>query len=203
MYGINCHSPPEILHQWYLGIVTYVVEYFLKHVSTQVKHSLNRIVSRLATYVSTQSDRIMPNISNFKTGFENKSKLTGSERFQLLFIIWLSMLSKHHETELIYLEQCSSFRYVEFDHNIDNNKMLGSKRQHMCRQQLDKILDTMTKYKRWINIFEKVLSICEWLSYSFVGVKKSQFIKKVQMDLHVVDGFDDWQHDCILNQNLK
>ena len=26
MYGINSHSPPECLHQWYLGIITNVVE---------------------------------------------------------------------------------------------------------------------------------------------------------------------------------
>ena len=66
------------------------------------------------------------------------------------------MLSKHHETELIQLEQCSNFRCVEFDQNVGNYKTLDSKRQHMCRQQLDKILDTITKYKRWINIFEKI-----------------------------------------------
>ena len=143
----------------------------------------------------------MPNISKFKTGFENKSKLTDSERFQLRFIIWLSMLPKHHETELIQLEQGSSHRYIEVNQNISNYKIVGNKRHNIGRQQLDKILDTITKYKRWLNLFEQMLSICEWLSCSFSGVKKSQFNNTVDIDLHVVDGFDEWQYGCILKQN--
>ena len=189
-YGINGHTPPEMLHQWNLGIVTMLIKYFLEHLTTKCKDALNGIVITMANSVSQQSDRNMPNIRPFRIGIE-KIKLTGKERLSQLFMIWIALLPSKHRQYLISIEKTSSNKYRIYTNRYNDTKV---------RVNLDKILDTDIKYRKWLGIIEHTLSIGEWLRSRDSEMKLEDLRPNHCVELLVTNGFDEWQ-DYILSSS--
>ena len=90
--GINSSTPPGLLNAWYLGVVQFLIEYFLDMMITKSNALLNKVVCDLAQNYSRQSDKFMPNVSNFTSGVD-KCKLTGKEKGYQLFVICIVMNS--------------------------------------------------------------------------------------------------------------
>ena len=192
-YGINGHTPPEMLHQWNLGVVTMLIKYFLEHLTTKCKDALNGIVINMANSVSQQSDRIMPNIRPFRIGIE-KIKLTGKERLSQLFMIWITLLPSKHRQYLISIESTSSKKYRIYTNRYDNTKV---------RVKLDKILDTDTKYSKWLDIIQHTLSISQWLRSRDGEMKLEDLRPNHCVDLLVTNGFDEWQDYLMSSSNTE
>ena len=54
--GINGSTPPESLHQWHLGIVTFVLDYFLERLTSKAKTGLDEMIKICTTNFGRQSD---------------------------------------------------------------------------------------------------------------------------------------------------
>ena len=162
--GINSSTPPELLHVWYLGVVQFLIEYFLDRMTTKAKVLLNNSVSNLAKNYSRQSDRFMPKISTFISGID-KCKLTGKEKGYQLFIIYVVMNSSSFKDKIISIDQSSQKRYKV--HTIESTD--GKKKRKKIL--LNKVIDTNDKYNKWLRIFEKMISIGEWMSGKNVILK--------------------------------
>ena len=105
--GINGSTPPETLHQWYLGIVSFVLDYFLERLTTKAKAELDEMVKVCANNFLHQSDKSFPTISPFKIGID-KVKLTSEERESQLFAVFLAMLSSDNKQKLVEMEKSST-----------------------------------------------------------------------------------------------
>ena len=162
--GINSSTPPELLHVWYLGVVQFLIEYFLDRMTTKAKALLDKAVSNLALNYSRQSDRFMPKISTFTSGID-KCKLTGKEKGYQLFIIYIVMNSSMLKENIISMDYASQRRFKV--HTITNSD--GKKKRHKIL--LNKVIDTHDKYNKWLRIFEKMISIGEWMSASNIITK--------------------------------
>ena len=162
--GINSSTPPELLHVWYLGVVQFLIEYFLDRMTTKAKALLNKAVCNLAQNYSRQSDRFMPKISTFTSGVD-KCKLTGKEKGYQLFIIYIVMTSSLFKEQIIAIDQSAQRRFKV--HTITNSD--GTKKRKKIF--LNKVIDTHDKYNKWLRIFEKMISIGEWMSATNVILK--------------------------------
>lgn len=181
--GINGSTPPESLHQWFLGIVKFVLEYFLDHVTTKCKKVLDQIVQKISFHFYRQSDRNIPNIRLFKNGLE-KAKLTGSEYGDLLFMVYLAMLPLESKAALIEADNSANVPY-----RIQKQTRLDGKVSNVRIQQ-QKILHTSVLYNKWISLFEKMISIGEWLKSP--SVDKSSLEHTESVDLYTLDGFEEF-----------
>lgn len=190
--GINGHTPVEMLHQWYLGVVSNTISYFLDRLTPKAKDYLDRVCQSISQNYNRQSDRVMPSINAFKIGID-KLKLTGSEKGNQLFMIWISMLQLNTKSKLILLEDKSpkKFRYV--------TRTLPNGNVQKQRIHLKKILDTNQKYNKWISLIETMLSVTEWLSCSFNAIDRNDITPSVNTELYVMDGFKEWQDSKIYN----
>ena len=187
LYGVNVHTPPEALHQWFLGVMSMIIEYFLDGITTNCRRVLEAIVRQNAITYSRQSDRNMPSIHVFKIGLE-KIKLTGNERGSQLFMIWLSLLPLHNKEKLIATENKSIAR-VTFKIMKTFNNMVT-----IVRVVHDKVIHTSSKYNQWLSLFESMLSITEWLSCSYEVIRKSDLLPKNKVQLRTLIGFESYQN---------
>lgn len=188
--GINGSTPPESLHQWFLGVVKFVIEYFLDKLTTKCKKMLEDIVLTISSNFSRQSDRNMPNIGNFKTGVE-KTKLTGAEYGDLLFVMYLSMLPLENKTHLINADNTGQQRYRVYKENHSNGRVRKK------RILFDRILNTNSLYNKWLSLFEKMISIGEWLKSD--TIPKQDLEDNFETELYSLDGFHDY-HDSVCSK---
>ena len=91
LHGLVGSCPPEPLHQWYLGVVELVINFFWDRLTIPARSYLDNVIRGISKECGRQSDRDMPNISCFQGGLM-KEKLTGMERGQQLFILYLALL---------------------------------------------------------------------------------------------------------------
>ena len=191
-HGINGHTPPEMLHQWYLGVLTMFIKYFLEHITSKCKDTLDLMVQNMSRISCRQSDRSLPNIGLFRNGID-KVKLTGSEKGTQLFMLWLVLIPKNHGICLIDTEMNAPAKY----------KLVASdiKKGRTSRIYEPKILDTWKKYHSWINIFESMLSIGEWLRSSSVSIDRRDIEPRHSIELFMLHGYDAWQNNIVSTQN--
>ena len=187
-HGINGHTPPEMLHQWYLGVVSMFIKYFLEHLTTKCKDSLDLIIQNMARMNCRQSDRSLPNIGLFRHGVD-KVKLTGSEKGNQLFMLWLALIPKDHGQFLINTELKAPQKYKIV---TSDNKNVRTERIYV-----PKILDNWRKYRCWVNIFESMLSIGEWLRSSSVSIDRNDIEPCHDIELYVLHGYDAWQNNLV------
>ena len=148
-HGLVGSCPPEPLHQWYLGVVELVLGYFWDRLTVPARSYLDNVIRGISKECGRQSDRDMPNISCFQKGLM-KEKLTGMERGQQLFMLYLALLPSTVKQKIIILEQQSGNRY-------SRNKTKQTTITH------SKILNSFHKYNKWLSIIESMISISQWL----------------------------------------
>ena len=184
--GINGHTPPEMLHQWYLGIVPMFIKYFLDHITSKCKEKLDLIIQNMARNNCRQSDRSQPNIRLFRNGID-KVKLTGSEKGTQLFMLWLALIPTDHRQYLINIELSAPQKY----------KIVTSENVPVKRMYFPKILETSRKYNCWVNIFESMLSIGEWLRSSSVSIDRRDVEPIHDIILCSLHGYEAWQNNLV------
>ena len=193
-YGINGSTPPESLHQWFLGVVKFVIDYFLDRISNRCKHVLDEIVRRISIHFHRQSDRNTPNIGLFKNGVE-KTKLTGSEHGDLLFMIYLAMLPLESKQALVSADQKAQTPYrlekIRISSRSGDNQK--SSRVRNKRIALTKILDNYSLYNKWLGLFEKMISIGEWLKSP--SIEKESLKETESMNLYTLGGFENFHNE--------
>ena len=143
-HGILGACPPEPLHQWYLGIVTVVMDYFWTRITNKAQDYLDTVCRGLCTECHRQSDRDMPSISLFHLGLM-REKLTGEERGNQLFMLYLTLLPTNVKSTIVAIDQ-------------DNAPRKSSKNDKVYH----KIINTYAKFDEWLNVFETMLAISEW-----------------------------------------
>ena len=149
-HGLVGACPPEPLHQWYLGVIEIILNYFWERLTITARNYLDNVICGISKECGRQSDRDMPNIKCFQKGLM-KEKLTGMERGQQLFMLYLALLPSRVKQEIIKLEQKSGNRYSQ-DNRKDKTKTIHPK-----------VLNSFPKYNQWLSILESMLSISEWL----------------------------------------
>ena len=145
-------SPPEPLHQWYLGVVKTTLEFFWDRLTRPAIKYIDIIVKGICTESHRQSDRNMPNIVNFCNGLM-KDKTTGMEKENQLFVLYLALLPTMVRDKII---------------EIDKKSIARSKVKKDDTIIYDKLLDTSNKFDRWLRLFETMLSISSWLKQTEV-----------------------------------
>ena len=183
--GINGSTPPEPLHQWYLGVVSFIVGYFLDRLTSKAKAYLNEVIKEMSKVHSRQSDRDMPTISTFKVGID-KTKLTGVEKGTQVFMIYLSLLPLEVKKKIVSLEAQSPSRYKVIKITDSNNKVTKT------RKKYKKLIDDNNKFNQWLVVFEDMLSIGEWLSCSSHTISKDSVEDCLLVDLYCLDKYDSW-----------
>jgi len=180
--GINGSSPPEPLHQWYLGVVKFLVEYFLGNITPKSKEYLDLTIKELSRTESRQSERSMPSLDPFKVGID-KVKLTGTQKGSQLFMIYLAMISPKIKEKLVTIEISSGNKFTirketKEDGSISRKRII-----------YPKLIGTTAKYNRWIRIFEDMISIGEWMSASKSSITKQSLEETEEVYLYMVDDF--------------
>ena len=199
-FGINGSTPPEPLHVWYLGIVDFIIDYFLNRITTKTKEYLDRMISFYSRNYSRQSDRFMPNINLFGSGID-KSKLTGHEKGDQLFMIYMVMCSETFKREIVDIDSKSQKRYnVVTTTDTNGNKKRVKVFKH-------KVIDTTSKYNKWMKVFESMLTFGEWMKSSNSSIKKEDLDENVPMDLwymdnHLLDDYLKSRNSSLLNDPL-
>ena len=195
LMGINGSTPPEPLHQWYLGVVQFLIEYFLAHLTSKSLQFLNECVSNMSIDLNRQSDRDMPTISMFNNGID-KVKLTGRERGSQLFMIYITMIVTPHKNKFVELEQKSAQRYkIVTTTNPDNTKTKK-------RIIFNRLMDSNVKYNKWLSLFQDMVSLSEWLSSSSSMISKDTVMNKnIGVNLWSLDNYDEWVSLISANKN--
>ena len=191
--GINGSTPPEILHQWFLGVVTFIVTYFLERMTSKTLAYLNNVIKQIAIKHSRQSDRSMFTISPFQIGID-KLKLTGKEKGSQLFMIYLALLLPQVKNKIVSLETSSPNKFKVKKHTNEDGRIVRTK------MKLPKIMDSNSKYNRWVAVFEDMLSIGEWMSSSSTTITKESLEETEEVTLYTLDAYDDWVQS-IYNNN--
>ena len=179
-YGINGNTPPELLHVWYLGVVDFLIEYFLDKITKDGLKFLDKCVMNASQYFARQSDRDMPNIGLFKKGIQ-KTKLTGREKGDQLFVLYLVFNSSMFKTEVVEIETKTRRRFKILKTNDS-----PSNRARKKRIEFEKILDSNEKFNKWLRLFEKMISISEFMS-SRNCIKKDLLVEDVEVNLFTHD----------------
>ena len=180
--GLVGACPPEPLHQWYLGVVTVVMEYFWSRITNKAQDYLDIITRGLSRECHRQSDRDMPNISLFQLGLM-REKLTGEERGNQLFMLYLAMLPTTVKSTIVAIDQESTSRK-----SIKNDKVYS------------KIINSYAKFDDWLMVFEHMLAISEW--FKLDEIPKHDVEPSVDIVLkqnNVVFNPDMFKNDGIMN----
>ena len=180
--GINGSCPPEPLHQWYLGVVKFLVEYFLGHITPKSKEYLDCTVKELSRTQGRQSERSMPSLDPFKVGID-KVKLTGTQKGSQLFIIYLALISPKVKEALVNIESSSVNKYTVLKQTKEDGT---TSRKRII---YPKLIGTTAKYNKWIRIFEDMMSIGEWMSASRSSITKQSLEETEEVYLYMIDDF--------------
>ena len=149
-YGGNKHgvfgsTPPEILHQFQLGICQYMIEEFLREIYESSLNELNRYVIAIVAKFSRQSDRSFPNMDAFRNGLEHVRILKGKEKEARIFMLFVAIMCE---------DVCE---------NISTTSGNGAERPAMG----------MNAMKSWLELCESTMGIGEWMrqkTHSIVSI---------------------------------
>jgi hypothetical protein len=195
LMGINGATPPEPLHQFWLGVVKFLIEYFLGHLTVTTVNFLNECVVNMCKNLSRQSDRHMPSIGVFQFGLD-KIKLTGTEIGAQLFMIYITMLVTAHKNKIIEHESKARMRFKHvYITNPDKSKT--KKRVYFSR-----LLNTNAKYNKWLGLFEDMISLGEWMSSTVSPISKDSVCNlNIEVNLWSLDNYDEWVNTISKDQN--
>ena len=98
-YGIWGLCPSEVLHQFYEGIVEYVLNEFYQEVLTdKYRHQLVLVCNKIVDHCRNQSDTDYPK-GNFTLGITKTGRIKGIEKFASLFYLSLFLHMSISETK--------------------------------------------------------------------------------------------------------
>ena len=113
------------------------MEYFWSKITTKSQQYLDNVTCGLSTECHRQSDRDMPNISMFQGGLM-REKLTGEERGNQLFMLYLSLLPTSVKRTIVAIE-------------IESQPRKSTTQDWVFQ----KILNTHAKFDHWLGGVEK------------------------------------------------
>lgn len=176
--GINGCCPPEILHQFLLGVLKKMTTTFYKCCTVKGSKYLDCVSKYIATNWHRNSCRNVPSIQLFKDGIMCKKKLTGDEEISHVFIIYLCLSQSYTLQKFVEVEQASDARSVvkKISHTqvpimdcqgnpiLDRrgNQRLQSKKQ-VEKQYFPKIGNNLENVKKWLKLLEYSLCFYFWL----------------------------------------
>ncbi len=187
--GLLGCCPPEPLHQWYLGIIELIIDYFWSRITTKTRDYLDVVIRGIALECYRQSDREMPSIHQFKNGLM-KEKLTGMERYGQLFVLFLAFLPTKVREKIVQLDNNSPNRYTK----INNNEKIIH----------PKIINTGNKFDKWLLLFQNMISITSWLKLE--QVPASDINKSINVTLKQDDYIfsqEKFDNNGDINENEK
>ena len=176
--GINGCCPPEILHQFLLGVLKKMTTTFYRCCTVKGSKYLDCISKYIATNWRRNSCRNVPSIQLFKDGIMSKKKLTGDEEISHVFIIYLCLSQSYTLQKFVEVEQASDARSVvrKISHtqvpimdcqgnpilDRSGNQRLQTKKQ-VDKQYFPKIGNNLENVKKWLKLLEYSLCFYFWL----------------------------------------
>ena len=131
-YGIWGLCPSEVLHQFYEGIVEYVLNEFYQEVLTdKYRHQLVLVCQKIFDHCRNQSDTDFPK-GNFILGITKTGRIKGTEKFASLFYLSLFLHMSISKT-----------KYFEGDKAMDDE----IKKQHKVWRVL---FEDLLYYHDWL-----------------------------------------------------
>mmetsp|Transcript_9536 Transcript_9536/g.10518 ORF Transcript_9536/g.10518 Transcript_9536/m.10518 type:complete len:195 (-) Transcript_9536:261-845(-) len=103
-------TPPEVLHEWLLGIVSVILTYLLSFLTPRSEQYLKELCADIAKQSSRQSDRSYPNIRS-NVDVTSTTKKTAKEKLDQLFLIYLAFCTEGFKNDIINIETTSAKRY--------------------------------------------------------------------------------------------
>ena len=173
---INGCSPPEILHQFLLGVVKMLLKYFSGAITNKAMQQIDRTVIFISRNFSRQSHRKFPDIALFKNGYV-KSHLTGKEHINQLFILYISLIQTYNMYTIPIIDSKSAAKSCTVKKQKTSTTSTGRSRNHFNgkstvtefveeKVEYNKILSDLTKMRKWINLLEQTLCFNQWLQQS-------------------------------------
>lgn len=167
--GINGCSPPEILHQFLLGVVQTQLNFFSNAITRPAMLFIDDMIKNTSSNFHRQSNRSYPDISLFKNGFQ-KSSLTGKEHIDQLFVLYLALIQTHSLYSLPKIEKNVPARYKTVTKKKrkaeSTNTDISGQTETYIREKLEyrKILSEEQSMKDWITMLEHTLCFNEWIN---------------------------------------
>lgn len=182
LLGINGCCPPELLHQFLLGVIKKLNDTFLRCCTVKGLKFLDKISKYIAMNWHRNSARDIPSIQLFKDGILSKKKLTGNEEISMTFILYLCLCQSHSLDKFVQIEQESSARSTRKSitvrkqnfnpdgtptmDNEGNNVFETTKEVH--KVEYPKVGSTLRNAKEWVQLFEYSLCFYYWLKLESV-----------------------------------
>ena len=161
-YGINCLCPPEVLHQFLLGLLKLILDTLISRSTIHSFRFLDKVAIYIANNWHRQSSRNYPDISIFRNGI-TEDKLTGKEVLSQCFIIYLCLLQKNVRNKFVRLEISSDARYsIQNEVIVDQQNDTTNTRK--TKIFLPKVGSTHSSIKKWLKVFEYSLYFYAWLN---------------------------------------
>lgn len=164
--GINGCSPPEILHQFLLGVVQTQLNFFSNAITAPAMKYVDKMIKNIASNFHRQSDRSFPNISLFKCGF-SKSSLTGKEHIDQLFVLYLALIQSYSLNKLPQLEAQNDNRFITTKkrkvRTMNENATEQTELYIKEKVEYRKIMGDIQSMKDWIKLLEHTLCFNEWI----------------------------------------
>ena len=177
-YGINGCVPPEILHQFLLGVIKKLTSTFYKCCTIKGLKFLDRVSKYISMHWHRNSSRDVPPIQMFKDGINSKKKFTGDEEISHLFILYLCLCQTYSLEQFVKIEQTSPARSsvlktivtkdVVTDSNgqpvLDvNGKEIIREEREILKKKFPKVGSTLKHAKKWLALFEYSLCFYYWV----------------------------------------
>lgn len=207
---INGCSPPEILHQFLLGVIKMELKYFSNAITNKCMKEIDKSVKFISQNFNRQSNRSLPDIGIFRDGFD-KSHLTGKEFINQIFVLYITLAQTYNMYLLPSIDNeapprshtIKKQKILPAANNLSNdnsNQRLHSQYTEYLEQKMvyDKVLSNRNNMNAWINLLEHTLCFYEWIHQTEIPYKDF-------MSLHLSsesEEMNDHEDDSSNNTNI-
>jgi hypothetical protein len=99
-YGINCATAIDVIHMFLLGIIEYLHQTFIDHLTSKQYHDLSKIVAFIATFSSRRMNNY-PDLAHFRKGLDRKGIMTAKMKLSRCFLVYLALKSSYFRSRII------------------------------------------------------------------------------------------------------
>lgn len=202
VYGINGATPAEPLHQFLQGTANDVYDsFFTERLSPAPKSIFNIMVQNMSVHCGTLSNKSFPNIRPYIKGLLDTSKLTGKEKIGRIFVMYLVLLTKEFQKQIV-----GQKLYYPTRKTLDDLQKKG-----ITSYAFEKKM-TVSEYFNWIRIMEETLLYYSWLysnkhpkaffkggRYSLVAKKLSEYVRMLTTYAPLYKGAGYEKYKCHAN----